>query len=70
MLDDWEAQLRERVSPEDLQLVDRRMERDRNRFQGTAAAVIVVTAEPTRAEELAREKGEQCTPLQSLSESH
>ena len=63
MLDERESQLRKRASPEDLSVVVHYMERDRKRFQGTAAAVISVTAEPTRADELAHERARQAVAL-------
>lgn len=63
MLDAREAELRKRLSPEDLPRLAERMERDRKTLQGSAAAVVIVTAEPTRAEELAREKSEQAVAL-------
>lgn len=63
MLDQREQELRSRASPEDLPIIAQRMEQDRKRLQGTAAAVVILTAEPSRAEEIARERSEQAAAL-------
>lgn len=63
MLDELESRMRAHAPTDALAIVAARMERDRKKLQGSAAAVVRVVAEPVRASELARERAEKAVAL-------
>jgi hypothetical protein len=64
MMDEWrEGYLSHAENDETIAVVERFMERERNRLQGFAAAVVRLTAEPRRASEIALHEAEQSVSL-------
>lgn len=63
MLDELESRLHAHTPAAASAAIKQRMDRDRKKLQGTAAAVVSVVAEPIRASEIARERAGKAVAL-------